>query len=325
MHHTTKTLQHLEFRTSDLESAQDHVSAAFASHELSIGKTGQLDFRLDIASTARLSAARMAYGTETTIVGPPMLLCYHINLPVDGESTVEQNGVRRSFSAGSAGVAFGPNAPVLIKWSADARQYHLNLPKDRLEAHAGKLIGQAVDEEIRFDLTFDLTAGPGRALLATTSFLYAELARQGGIAAFPAATLEFESAVMTQILMTVPNQFTPLLCSRPEQSGPSKIRELVEYIDLHAAEDITTADLVARAGVSARALQAGFRDVVGASPITYLRNVRLDRVHRELSMGTGSVSDIAARWHFYHPGRFASQYRERFGVLPSENLQRRRS
>ncbi|MYS46588.1 helix-turn-helix domain-containing protein, partial [Streptomyces sp. SID5998] len=25
-----------------------------------------------------------------------------------------------------------------------------------------------------------------------------------------------------------------------------------------------------------------------------------------------------ARWGFFHPSRFARQYRERFGVLPSE-------
>lgn len=52
--------------------------------------------------------------------------------------------------------------------------------------------------------------------------------------------------------------------------------------------------------------------------MTYLRGVRLDRVHLELSTRGGAVTDVAARWGFFHPGRFAQQYRDRFGELPSE-------
>jgi transcriptional regulator GlxA family with amidase domain len=61
------------------------------------------------------------------------------------------------------------------------------------------------------------------------------------------------------------------------------------------------------------------------SPSAYLRGVRLDRVHYELMRGSRwSVTEVAVDWGFYHPGRFAQQYRERFGSLPSETLQLRR-
>ena len=130
---------------------------------------------------------------------------------------------------------------------------------------------------------------------------------------------------MTQLLMTVPSQLTPELHGKPAHTRRSKIREIVDYIDRHPEDDITTADLATMAGVSERALQAGFREVVGMSPTAYLRGVRLDRVHRELICGAaGSVTDIAARWGFFHPGRFAQQYRSRFGFLPSETVQRAR-
>jgi hypothetical protein len=38
--------------------------------------------------------------------------------------------------------------------------------------------------------------------------------------------------------------------------------------------------------------------------------------------GTASVADVVARWGFFHYGRFASLYREKFGVRPSETLRR---
>ena len=254
-----------------------------------------------------------------------MRLCYHINLPVTGRSTVEQNGVRRTFTAGESGVAFVPHAPVMVAWSADSWQYHLKLPKDLLETHAAKLTGQPAAEGIRFDLTFDLHSGPGQALVATAGFLYSELARPRGIAGIPAACHELESALMTQLLMTVPSQLSPILHRKPPHTQPSKIRAVIDYIDHHPEDEITTADLAAMAGFSPRALQAGFREVVGMSPTAYLRGVRLDRVHLELVSGTpDSVTDVAARWGFFHPGRFAQQYRERFGLLPSETMRRTR-
>jgi AraC-like DNA-binding protein len=79
----------------------------------------------------------------------------------------------------------------------------------------------------------------------------------------------------------------------------------------------------ALAGV--RSLQEGFPRDVGIPPMTYRRHVRLRRAHEELSNampGTASVVDAAARWGFFHYGRFASLYREKFGVRPSETLRR---
>ena len=68
-----------------------------------------------------------------------------------------------------------------------------------------------------------------------------------------------------------------------------------------------------------RRLQEGFREHIGVTPLEHLRNVRLDRVHAQLT-GDGppaAVTDIAYRWGFTHPGRFAADYRRRFGIGPA--------
>lgn len=119
---------------------------------------------------------------------------------------------------------------------------------------------------------------------------------------------------MTQLLMTIPSQLTPDLHGRPAHARRSKIREIMEYVDENPGAELSTADLAAMAGISARALQAGFQDVVGMSPTAYVRGVRLDRVRFELEAGVSrSVTDAAARWGFFHPGRFARQYRNGSG------------
>ncbi|MCW2522306.1 MAG: transcriptional regulator, AraC family, partial [Frankiales bacterium] len=67
----------------------------------------------------------------------------------------------------------------------------------------------------------------------------------------------------------------------------------------------------------------GFARSVGQSPMRYLQQVRLERVHAELAQaepGATTITEAATRWGFTHLGRFANQYRTTFGELPSATL-----
>jgi transcriptional regulator GlxA family with amidase domain len=71
-------------------------------------------------------------------------------------------------------------------------------------------------------------------------------------------------------------------------------------------------------------LQHAFARHRDNTPTGYLRRVRLERAHRELQAadpadGT-TVGSVAARWGFTSPGRFATQYRDIYRVLPSHTL-----
>ena len=79
-----------------------------------------------------------------------------------------------------------------------------------------------------------------------------------------------------------------------------------------------------RAGTGARALQYAFRRHHGTTPLGSLRRVRLEHAHRELQAADptrgATVAAIAARWGFARADRFATAYRETFGVLPRDTL-----
>lgn len=80
-------------------------------------------------------------------------------------------------------------------------------------------------------------------------------------------------------------------------------------------------------GASPRKLEYCFRDVLGVSPLKYLRAVRLNGVRRDLKRQPESstcVQDIAARWGFWHLGDFSADYKRQFGELPSKTLRRAR-
>ncbi len=104
-----------------------------------------------------------------------------------------------------------------------------------------------------------------------------------------------------------------------------RLRHVVEYVHEHAHLPITSTDLAMLANLSLRALQAAFTRVLGVSPNTYIRQVRLDRIQTELLQAdpsTTNVADVAKYWGFAHAGRFSSVYAARHGEYPRATLRR---
>lgn len=94
-----------------------------------------------------------------------------------------------------------------------------------------------------------------------------------------------------------------------------------ELIDAAPHEPMNVARLCSVLDVSRRTLQYCFQDVLGLSPIAYLRALRLNGARRALLGGAG-VTDAALDWGFWHLGQFAADYRKMFGELPSATAQR---
>jgi AraC-like DNA-binding protein len=310
--------------TKDLDEARHYITDVYIPHDLETRDGRILDFRLRYLASERLTVGHLVYGADAELLVPPMRDCYHMNLTLSGSTMVSQRGRWASTEAGRSGVLFNPTDAFTVRWSPDAVQYAVKLPRRSVESHLAKLIHRPVEQPIAFDLGFDLSSPTGQSLLSSVHFLRRELARPGGLATMPVARDQLESLVLTQLLLTIPNNYADLLRAPEAPARQSHIRRVVELIDAHPERDLTLAELAQAAGTTARALQRGFKDIVGMSPTAYVRAVRLDRVRDEL-LGGGpavSVTDVAMRWGFFHLGRFAQQYKDRFGVLPSQTARR---
>jgi AraC family ethanolamine operon transcriptional activator len=92
----------------------------------------------------------------------------------------------------------------------------------------------------------------------------------------------------------------------------------MQFMEAKIADPISIRDVCATVRVCPRTLRYSFEHVLGITPTHYLRAARLNRVRRELVCGSSeSVQSIAARWGFWHMGRFASYYRRTFSEYPS--------
>lgn len=95
-----------------------------------------------------------------------------------------------------------------------------------------------------------------------------------------------------------------------------------DYIEAHHGDSITVPALCEQAHVSRRTLQYCFEDVLGMSPLAYLRTVRLNGVRRQLRDGR-AIGELAGEWGLCNFSQFSSDYRKLFGLSPSAALKRR--
>lgn len=103
-----------------------------------------------------------------------------------------------------------------------------------------------------------------------------------------------------------------------------RIIDKAKHFALHAPDEPPTIyDLCKEIGVSRRKLQNCFLEEFGVSPAHYLRTIRLNAVRRDLRQGSTAdtrIGEVAAKWGFWHLGRFSADYKAMFGELPSNTV-----
>jgi DNA-binding response OmpR family regulator len=91
-------------------------------------------------------------------------------------------------------------------------------------------------------------------------------------------------------------------------------------IEAHMGEEDFTVDQFAEAmGISRVHLYRRLQDLLGESPSTLIRSVRLERAAQLLAQQAGSVSEVAYGVGFKSVSHFSRAFREQHGHVPSEH------
>jgi transcriptional regulator GlxA family with amidase domain len=117
-----------------------------------------------------------------------------------------------------------------------------------------------------------------------------------------------------------------LLLEKASQRGPMTWQVLrAEYfIETHWNEPMSVGKIARATAASARSIFHHFKASRGQSPMSFVKEVRLQHA-REMLQQTGlahTVTEIAVACAFGNLGHFSSDYFKRFGELPSETLRR---
>jgi AraC-like DNA-binding protein len=312
--------------TRSLEQAREAVTRVYLDHDLS-APDDRLEMTLNATSDRLFTVGYLTYKSAAKLVMPPTEDNYHVNLTTAGRTAASRtDGGRASTAARTSGIVLLPDQENTVRWSPDAEQLILKIPRRSLEDHLSEQLNRPVHDVLDFDYGIDLTTPAGRTLLASVEFFVRELDRPGGLADMPIAREQYEAFVMTQLLHAGRHQYTDALLAPADPVRSGRLRPVLDYMEQHADEPLTPQELARVGCMSVRTLHATFQQELGESPMTHLRRIRLDHVRAELlrcEPASTRVTEVALRWGFFHQSRFAQQYRERFGELPRETLRER--
>lgn len=158
------------------------------------------------------------------------------------------------------------------------------------------------------------------ALLSNDADIEADTAQQPASLALP------QQAVMLAMLTLLDTSAVDKAVSNSFMRRQRIVARARDYVLAHHDQPIMVPELCERLHVSRRTLQYCFEDVLGISPIQYLRTIRLNGARRHLRenlSGAKTVRDVAADWGFWHFSQFSSDYRKLFGQSPSQSLRQR--
>lgn len=187
-----------------------------------------------------------------------------------------------------------------------------------VERELTALLGTDVTADIRFDTALDLSQPGPAGLSELMGGILTQLDSEHELLTRPAVRRAEMRLLVTSLLLAHHHTHGESLRRETAPMRPRHVDRAVEYVEGHLCEPIALGDIAEAAGRSARTVDEGFRRCLGVSPMTYVRDLRLERVRAALLTSEATVSTIALDAGFTHLGRFAAAYRARFGELPSQ-------
>jgi AraC-like DNA-binding protein len=310
------------FRSSDVGEARQRIGEVFCPHRLEpLAGDRRLDVRFQFSRYRNVGLVILSYGGEARISCGPMRSFHAIQIPLDGRVNVKTGNTE---IAADRTVAYVPDPDASLDMRLSTGNKHLVVLVDRgaLQSHLGKMLGRELGRPLGLAPAMHLTTPAIRSWLETVNLLRAD-AEGPGILQNPMLRPQFERTLMSQLLLALPNSYSEMLAGGETAPAPRPIRQAEQLIIDHARESLTVEDIAEAVGLSVRSLQAGFRRYLDTTPLERLREARLAGAYAELAAAdpaSMTVSAVAARWGFWHLGRFSVAYRKRWGVSPSVTL-----
>lgn len=314
----------VSLRSRDPVEASTAVARVYHEHRLTIlGEHRAFVMSLDAASLGPITLGWLSYDTEIRVDAEPHADAYQINLVSAGQ-TRAYCGSHQIVATSKTGMIFRPDRPTgFAGWRTPGQMLAIKVERQALEDELEQLLHRPVTGPIPFALALDLSRRGAADWNRLVSTLAKALFDPGSLFRQPIMTAPLVHAILSGLLLSADHDLRAQLDAAARNIGPTTVRRAHEYIEQHAHEPLTVAQVASRAGVSIRALQQGFRRSLGATPHQIIQHTRLERAHHDLvnsSTDEATVAGIGAKWGFPHAGRFAALYHARYNTYPSTTL-----
>ena len=129
-------------------------------------------------------------------------------------------------------------------------------------------------------------------------------------------------SLLSQLLLTLQRQAgaakEKLQSAYSVQSEHEVIRRAQDYVAQHVREKLTVPIVAQGTGVSASYLTALFQKHLQLSPGEYIRRIKLQESRQMIREGNMNFTQIAETLHYSTIHQFSRQFKEKFGITPTQ-------
>lgn len=310
-------------RSSVREEAQDYLGKLFAPHSLRLhGERSRLDFRHSSVRLDQSTLHFVDYGSShegVTIVVPRMAEDLFLEFPLCGEAHVTAGASTSVFKAG--GVIVAPRGDSYVSHiSSNYRQLALQVPLHLLARVASLDLAELRSNPLTFDVGCLAATGAVRVLNRLVREVCLDIEADDQPLSSVRVRRSLEEAIVSLVL-DLRHNYSDRLRDGAVGVSPYYVKRAEDFIRTNLTEEIDLDDIVRASGVSKRSLHAGFRRFLGTTPIAFLKRLRLEAARNELQsarLNSKSVTEVATEYGFFHLSKFARDFKQQFGLLPSE-------
>ncbi len=309
------------FVSSDLDEVIDIMTNSYCPHKLRLrNQKLAIHARHHKVALAHSSLNYLQYGAEVFVNPGEFEDFFMLEFPLSGTVTLSYGQEQFINSPGKAAI-LSPGKPISSIWSSECSEIMFKLNKKMLENHLADLLGRSLgNKDLYFNPEINLNTGYGTVLTEFVSYLLRQADLNSPLFKSSILVKELEKSFMTMVLTCLPNNYSGYLDCTNSMILPYYVYNAKKYIDDNLKEDITPAKVIEICKLPCRSVYEGFQKYLGMTPLNYIKNRRLEKIHHELKdcFLKSSITDTAMKWGYHHLGRFSGEYYKRYGEKPSE-------
>jgi AraC-like DNA-binding protein len=319
-------LRRTVYVTSDVDEAHENMRHTYFDFDARVPVRRSRPFSYDVRSVESgvLALDRLRYASTLDLVTEPVRYV-HVTYVLGGRLTLRSGDDQLQLTAGD--LALVPPGQSFQGHLVDFDVRLLRLPLAAVTRAAAARWGTD-PAEFAFAGMAPISAPLARYWRETLTYLHRVALNPDAALPSPTAHAAMIDLAAAATIATFPSVATSAAyLPGPGEAGPGTVRRAVAYLEEHAGDPVTLADIATAARTGPRGLQAAFRRHLDTTPMAHLRRIRLARAHRDLLAADpvhgATVGAIARQWGFGHLGRFAASYRDAYGTSPAETLRTR--
>jgi AraC-like DNA-binding protein len=315
-------------RSTDFDEAHEILTEVLTPHEIEpVDGTRSLDARASLAPLASSSLLFLGYGARVRVTPDLGEDRYLVVLPIMGGALVAAGDHRVVLQTGLRGAILSPGRAPTITPDVQCAALVWKFGRPAIDRFLRLFLGREPRCPLTFDPELDLREGAMAFWSRTLRAGAEEIDREGRALRPGPESRAFEEMLVAGLVCGQPNSYQDAFAREAGSVAPRAVRRVEEFVagQVHA-DCISLQMLAAVAGVSGRTLDKSFRQFRNTTPMTYVRELRMERVRADLleAAPDATVTEILTRWGVTQFGRFAGAYRRRYGETPRDTLRRNR-